>query len=177
MKILVFAGSNSARSINKQLAEYVANLINDVDKEILNLNDYEVVMYSPEREENEGIPSKIIQLSEKISASDLIVLSLAEHNGSYSAAFKNIYDWLSRIPTRKVFDGRKLFLLATSPGARGGLGVLETANSRFPRDGAEILETFSLPSFYENFVPNDNLKDTEKHTELMEKVRSVLSQI
>jgi len=32
-----------------------------------------------------------------IAQTDVIVVSFAEHNGSYSAAYKNIFDWASRI--------------------------------------------------------------------------------
>jgi chromate reductase len=41
--------------------------------------------------------------------------------------------------------------MATSPGRRGGQSVLDIATARLPFDGAEILETFSLPEFYQNF--------------------------
>ncbi len=45
-----------------------------------------------------------------------------------------------------------MLLLATSPGPRGGLGVLTAAVERFPRHGAQIIETFTLPNYYQNFV-------------------------
>ena len=51
----------------------------------------------------------------------------------------------------KVFQRKKLILLATAPGPRGGLSVLETADERFPRHGATILGAFLLPKFQENF--------------------------
>ena len=41
--------------------------------------------------------------------------------------------------------------MATSPGARGGASVLEIAKNSLPRYGANIVATFSLPGFYENF--------------------------
>lgn len=151
MKIVGFAGSNSHNSINKKLVQYTLSLFPSEATNLLDLNDYEVDLYRPDREKTDGIPGKIQELAEIISSSDLIVLSLAEHNGSYSAAFKNIYDWVSRIPNRKVFDGKPVLLMATAPGGRGGASVLNSAQNRFPRDGAEIIGTFSLPMFKENF--------------------------
>ncbi len=151
MKVLGFAGSNSQKSINKKLVQYVLHKIEAAETELLDLNDYEVPIYSPERENQDGIPAKILDFAQKISTADLVVLSLAEHNGTYSTAFKNTYDWLSRIPGRKVWDETNLLLMATSPGGRGGQSVLEVASSRFPRDGAKIIATFSLPNFKDNY--------------------------
>ena len=98
---------------------------------------------------------------------DFILLSLAEQNGAYSAAFKNIFDWNSRIPERKFFGGKKIFLLSTSPGARGGASVMEIAAQHFPFDGGQIVGTFSLLKFRQNFqeglgVTNENLKNNFK---------------
>ncbi len=41
--------------------------------------------------------------------------------------------------------------MATSDGKRGGASVLEIAKNAFPRYGADIKATFSLPSFNDNF--------------------------
>tara|TARA_R110000737_G_scaffold193924_1_gene215152 strand:+ start:15551 stop:16090 length:540 start_codon:yes stop_codon:yes gene_type:complete len=162
MKILVFAGSNSDQSINMQLATYASTFF-EGEIEIIKISDYETPIYSPEREEKGGIPSLIHDFAQKISSCDLIILSLAEHNGSYSAGFKNLFDWVSRIPNRKVFDDKSMLLLSTSTGARAGAGVMAAALERFPRSGAEIIGNFSLPSFSENFdgvfkkITNDTL--------------------
>ena len=44
-----------------------------------------------------------------------------------------------------------MFLMSTSPGARGGKTVLDTAKTYFPYLGGNIVSDFSLPSFYDNF--------------------------
>ncbi|MFA7272866.1 MAG: NAD(P)H-dependent oxidoreductase [Crocinitomicaceae bacterium] len=151
MKIVAFAGSNSEKSINFQLVTFAASLFDTAEIKLLKTADFETHLYSPERELETGIPQLILDFAQEISSADLVLLSLAEHNGSYSAAFKNLYDWISRIPNRKVFDNKPLILLSTSPGARGGQSVLQSAAERFPRDGAELIGTFSLPSFGQNF--------------------------
>jgi NAD(P)H-dependent FMN reductase len=93
---------------------------------------------------------------------DGIILSLAEHNGAYSAVFKNIFDWMSRIDG-KLWNGIPMLLMATSPGARGGAGVLEIAKNRFPFMGGNIVSEFSFPSFNDNFnegtIINENLSN------------------
>ena len=173
MKIVAFAGSNSKNSINKQLVEFIVSKFTAEQIDVLDLNDFEAPIYSVDRESEFGFPEVILGLAQKISDADLIVLSLAEHNGSYSAAFKNVYDWVSRIPNRKVFDGTKLFLLSTSPGGRGGQSVMETASARFPRDGAELIASFSLPNFYENFTPGVGIHVPNLLLELETKIETI----
>jgi chromate reductase, NAD(P)H dehydrogenase (quinone) len=85
----------------------------------------------------------------------LIIISFAEYNGSYTAAFKNIFDWISRI-NNKTFQNKKMILMATSPGGRGGKTVLENALNRFPHHGADIVGNFHLPSFQQNFEKRRN---------------------
>ncbi len=149
MKILAFAGSNSSTSINKDLVTYAASHFEGV--ELLDLNDYETAIFSKDREKENGIPEKIIAFSDKIKESDGIVMSLAEYNGAYTSAFKNIFDWLSRISGRSVFMDKPILLMATSPGKGGGNIVLQIAENRFPYNGGKVVTSFSFPSFNDNF--------------------------
>lgn len=173
MKILAFAGSNSSTSINKQLVTFVSQKIENSEIEILDLNDYEMPIYSSDREKSGGLPKLAYDFAEKIDTSDFILVSLAEHNGNYSAAFKNLMDWVSRIPERKIFGEKPMFLMATSPGKRGGASVLEIASKRFPFDGAQVLDTFSLPFFYEFFEAEKGIIDDEKSKELQLKIEKI----
>ena len=151
-KILAFAGSNSKTSINKQLAVYTSSLINQVETIVLDLNDFPLPIYGIDQETENGIPSNAQKFFDLIQDTDGIILSLAEHNGAYATVFKNIYDWMSRIDG-KLWSNKPMLLMATSPGARGGVTVLDIAKGRFPYMGGNIVSTFSLPSF------NDNFKD------------------
>lgn len=149
-KIIAFAGSNSKNSINKQLASYTANQVSGVEVRVLDLNDFPLPIYSIDIENESGIPENAHKFLEYLNSADGLVLSLAEHNGAYAAVFKNIYDWMSRIQ-QKVWNNTPMFLMATSPGARGGQTVLNTALSAFPYLGGNIVAQFSLPSFNDNF--------------------------
>lgn len=150
MKIIAFSGSNSQHSINKKLVIYAASLFKDVEVEVLDLNDFLMPIFSVDIEKEIGQHPLAKAFLEKISTADILVVSLAENNGNYSVAFKNVFDWCSRIGS-KVFQEKPMLLMATSPGARGGASVLEIAKSAFPRYGAIIKNTFSLPSFNDNF--------------------------
>ncbi|MGB6221127.1 NADPH-dependent FMN reductase [Haloferula sp.] len=165
MKVLAFGGSTSSTSINRQLANHAASLIPDAEVTDLDLRSYSLPIYSSDEEEANGVPKDAHAFLETIRAHDAIVVSLAEHNGSYSAAFKNLYDWTSRIET-KLWSEKPMLLMASSPGGRGGATVLETAKATFPRMGADLKATFSLPSFYDNFSSESGVSDPALAAEL-----------
>ena len=150
MKLLALAGSNSKKTINGQLIRYAASLIEGAEVEILDLNDFEMPLFSVDREDEWGIPELAQRFYDKIGAADALLISLAEHNGSYTVAFKNLFDWTSRIDG-KVYQGKPLVLLATSPGARGASGVLATAVNSAPHFGADLKGSLSIADFYKNF--------------------------
>ncbi len=170
-KIIAFGASSSKNSINKKLATYTANLFENAKVEILDLNDYEMPIFSVDKEAN-GFPKEAQAFLDKIAEADLLVVSMAEHNGNYTAAFKNILDWTSRI-TGKVFQGKKMLLMATSPGARGGKSVLDISKDRFPRHDANLVGTFSLPSFYENFDNANGIINNDLKNELLEIIKEI----
>jgi NAD(P)H-dependent FMN reductase len=149
-KIIAFGASSSKTSINKQLATYAAKQFKEATITVLDLNDYEMPIFSIDKETNAGIPQLAHDFYAQLGTADLIVISFAEHNGAYTTAFKNIFDWTSRINS-KTFQEKPVVLLATSPGPRGGSSVLEIAKNRFPFQGAVVKGSMTLPSFYENF--------------------------
>ena len=169
-KIIAFGASNSETSINKQLATYAANQFENTSIEILDLNDYEMPVFSIDKEKN-GIPQLAHDFYNKLGTADLIIISFAEHNGVYATAFKNIFDWTSRV-NMNVFQDKPMFLLATSPGPRGGSTVLEIASKRFPFQGGIVKGSFSLPSFYENFDVINGIIHPEYKNQLLEIVNS-----
>ena len=148
--VLVFAGSTSKTSINKPLATYAAQILQNVAFEVVDLATFNVPIFSVEEEKN-GIPQDIQEFSDRLDAHDGFILSLAEHNGSYAAGFKNIFDWISRIE-KVVWYNKPMFLLATSNGDRGAITVLEIAHSRISRGNPFEIPIFSLPNFNKNFV-------------------------
>ncbi|MDN3725328.1 NAD(P)H-dependent oxidoreductase [Aequorivita sp. SDUM287046] len=149
-KVLVFAGSNSSKSINRIFAQYVAAQLNEIDIVPIDLNNFQMPIYSEDYENKMGIPDLAYTFKKTIEQTDAIILSLAEHNGSYSAAFKNILDWTSRI-NRNIFQYKPMLLLATSNGKNGRNQVLKAALSTFSFLGATIMGHLSFPKFLENF--------------------------
>jgi len=153
-RVIGIAGSNSSTSINSQLVNYVLGAVQGLDVKEIKLTDYKIPMYNIDTETEQGIPIDVKLLQEEIKKASGIVISVNEHNGSLSAFFKNILDWLSR-SDRNFLEGKKILLMSTSPGGRGAAGALEYAKQTFPRFGAQIAESFSFPSFHENFNSSD----------------------
>ena len=148
-KVVAFAASSSSRSINKQLVTWAVSLLRDTEVEILDLNDYELPLFSVDREDELGQPRLAQDFLQKVTDSDGVVIAFAEHNGNYSAAYKNLYDWVSRIQPR-VYQDKSMVLLSTSPGGRGGKSVMDLALSQVPRFGGDVRGSVSVPSFGDN---------------------------
>jgi len=171
MKLLTFAASSSSQSINKQLAIHAASLVEDAEIEVLDINDYEMPIFSSDREQELGQPEQAKQFYAKLGEADAIIISFAEHNGSYTAAYKNLFDWTSRIDM-KVFQNKPMVFLATSPGPGGAATVLNAAVNSAPYFAADVKAHLSIPSFYDNF---DMENQTLKNAELKDKLETAIS--
>lgn len=174
MKIIALGASNSKTSINKELAHFTANQFESTSVDLIDLNDFPLPLYSSDYEAENGLPELAIKFHNRLQDADLVIISFAEHNGTYTVVFKNLFDWVSRV-SLKMFDNKKLFLLSTAPGPRGGIGVLEHAINRFPRHGGEIVHTFTLPEFNLNFTKTDGIVNEKLKSEFTEKVNQIQS--
>lgn len=176
MHIIAFGASTSQQSINKRFARHTLTHFQEYTHELIDLNDYAMPLFSVDLERENGYPEAAQQLLDKIATADLLVISMAEHNGNYTAAFKNTLDWCSRI-NGNVFQEKPLFLISTSPGRFGAQFSLGAAVTRFPRHSARILETFSLPQFEINFDEQNGITEEKLRNEYLEKIRSVKRQM
>lgn len=177
MKILAFAASNSKKSINKQLVTHATEVFKSeinsaAEIEILDLNDYELPIYSADREGEGGIPALAQEFFDKIGASDALIISFAEHNGNYSAAYKNIFDWASRI-NAKLFQGKPSVYLSTSPGGGGGASVMNIALGSAPHFGAEVKANLSVGGFGQKFA-NGAIVDKETADALRDALKALV---
>ena len=81
-KIIAFGASSSIHSINKKFATYAAYCVPNAQVTILDLNDYEMPIFSVDRQNNDGIPQPAHDFKDLIMSSDGIIISFAEHNRS-----------------------------------------------------------------------------------------------
>ena len=175
-QIVAFGASSSKKSINKDLASYAASVIEDANVLILDLNDFEMPIYSIDYENDHGIPEKAFKFKEQLKTADGIIISFAEHNSVYTAAFKNIFDWISRIE-KVVWYNKPMFLLSTSDGDRGAKTVLQIAYNRMSFGNPHKIPTFSLPNFKKNFDKNNGILDIDLNDEFQNALKVFISNL
>lgn len=159
MKILAFAASNSRKSINRSLIDFAIFRLQEgipesVEFEVLDLNDFEMPIYSIDRERDGGIPELAQTFFTKIGKADAILVSFAEHNGFVTSAWKNIFDWMSRIEM-KLWQGKPLVMLAATPGRRAGANVLKSQKMLAPHFGADLRGTLGVGRWPEAWDPEN----------------------
>ncbi len=148
MKILAFGASTSRNSINCQLAFHAASTLaaafdGRCSIDLLDLNDFEMPIYSVDRQKQIGIPAQAKAFMDRVGRADVIIASFAEHNGTYTAAFKNILDWASRIDI-DVYQNKPALFLSASAGDQGAASVLATAVDSAPYMGADLRSSLSV---------------------------------
>ncbi|MGL5236357.1 MAG: NADPH-dependent FMN reductase [Empedobacter falsenii] len=168
MIIKAFAGSNSSTSINKQLVTYASSLLNKDQIEILDLDDFDIPTFDIDIEKEQGFSDEVKRFYQKLVDSDILLISLAEHNACITAVFKSYMDWCSRI-NYKFLEGKKVFVMSTSPGGYGAKNSLEIGSKLITKLGGDILVDFSLPKFNENFAEG-KITNEELNGELILKI-------
>jgi len=174
MKIIAFAATSSRKSINKQLVSHAASLVENAQVEVLDINDYEMPLFSEDREAELGKPQLAQDFIDKIASADALVISFAEHNGSYTAAFKNLFDWSSRT-LQKVYQHKPLILLSTSPGPGGAATVLAAAVNSAPFFDGNVKAHLSVPSFYDNFDSEQGQLTNAEYADKLSSAMAMLS--
>ena len=136
--------------MNQKLISFAATQIAGHSAEIIKLTDYDLPMFGEDIEREKGYSVNLKMLNNKIKEADALVISVNEHNRTVSAFFKNTIDWLSR-HDKNFLRGKKILLMSTSDGKRGAASALEYTKNVLPRFGGTVVESFSFPSFSENF--------------------------
>ncbi|TBR43954.1 NADPH-dependent oxidoreductase [Marinomonas agarivorans] len=168
MKILTFAASNSTKSINKALLQYAASLLKNHEVEMLDINDFSLPIYSADLEEAQGVPEAAFDFLSRIKQADALLIAYAEHNGNYTAAYKNLFDWASRADMA-VYAEKPIVMLSTSPGKNGANTVLAMAKNTAHFFKGQVLASLAIPSFYETFDQTSmTINDEEWRAKLIE---------
>jgi len=165
--VLLFAASNNPESINGKLINYTAGLFKKHKTNVLRLQDYPLPIYSPVTEAEQGVPKNAMLFKGQILSHDAFVISVAEHNRSVTAAFKNTLDWLSRTDKdySNLLSGKTILLISTSPSPGGARTALANAETMLRAFGATLFTgTISLGNYFENVsFTNSGMQITEKN--------------
>jgi chromate reductase, NAD(P)H dehydrogenase (quinone) len=161
MKILAFAASLRAGSLNRQLIQLAAELARQEGAEIdlAEFREFAMPLYDGDLEEQSGLPTGALELKRRVERAEALMIATPEYNYSIPGPLKNAIDWVSRarpIPWR----GRSVYLMAASPSPMGGIrGLWQT---RIPLEGCGALvfpDMFALAQAHQAFDENGRLRD------------------
>lgn len=144
--ILIFVASlNENMKLAKKLQEQLKN--ENLNSEIINLVELNLPMYDTLKEQNDGIPTKINELSEKMNKAEGFIFISPEYNFSLPPILVNTIAWLSRIGDdfRSLFALKKI-QLATHSGS-GGQDALNAMRTQFTRLNAIVLPREILTTY------------------------------
>src|SRR5687768_3586942 len=107
LKVLVFAASLRAESLNRKLAVLAARVgeQNGATVDVASMRDFDVSSYDGDVETSLGIPPGAKELQRRLLESDAFIISSPEYNASMPGVLKNLIDWTSRFRPQP-FDGR-----------------------------------------------------------------------
>jgi NAD(P)H-dependent FMN reductase len=176
LKVLVFAASTRADSLNRKLAALAARLARRASATVdhASMRDFDVPLYDGDLEARVGIPRGAEELRRRLLECDAFIVSAPEYNGSMSGTLKNLIDWTSRFRPQP-FDGRHGLLISASPSLGGGNRGLWALRVPLEHLGARIFpDMFSLAVAHKAF-DGDDIADTALRARFDKNLQAFLS--
>ena len=158
LKVLVFAASLRAASLNHKLAALAVRVAEQhgATVDLAVMRDFEVPLYDGDIEATQGIPAGAEQLRRRLLESDAFIIASPEYNGSMPGTIKNLIDWTSRFRPQP-FDGRHGLLLSASPSLAGGNRGLWALRMPLEHLGTRVFpDMFSLAMAHKAFAGDDS---------------------
>lgn len=162
LKVLVFAASLRAESLNRKLAALAAREAQrfGATVDVASMHDFDVPLYDGDAENAMGIPPGAVELHRRLVASDAFIIASPEYNGSMAGTIKNLIDWTSRIRPQP-FDTRHALLLSASPSLAGGNRGLWALRMPLEHLGTRVFpDMFSLSMAHKAFAGEEIADDT-----------------
>lgn len=157
VKVLIFAASLRAGSLNRQLAALAARVAGEKGAlvDLAEMGDFDVPSYNGDVEAKEGIPRGAQELKRHLDANDAFAIVSPEYNGSMPGVLKNLIDWTSRFRPQP-FDGKHGLLMSASPSMAGGNRGLWATRVPLEHLGARVYpDMFSLAMAHKAMAEGD----------------------
>jgi chromate reductase len=166
-KILAFAGSARAASLNKKLIALAAEGARAASAKVtlIDLADFPMPLFDQDLEDRDGMPEHAARFKKLLIDHDGLLIASPEYNSAFSPLLKNCLDWASRAtsenePPLLAYRGKFASLMAASPGALGGLRGLVFLRMLLANIGINVLATQkAIPAAYEAFAEDGSLKN------------------
>ncbi len=183
-KILAFAGSSRKDSLNKKLlkiavlgAESAGATVTFID-----LADYPMPLFNQDLESEQGMPEKAHEFKNLLIEHDGFLIASPEYNSAFSPLLKNVIDWASRAesqdePPLVAYKGKVATIMATSPGALGGIRGLVFLRMLLGNIGVTVIpDQIAVPQAMKAFAADGSLID-EKRQQTVIDLGTKLSQV
>jgi len=129
LKLLLIAGSARSGAWSVKLRDAARRVAQaaGADASVLDLRELALPLYDGDIEASQGVPAGAATLRDAIAAHDAVLIVTPEYNGFPTPLVINAFDWLSRLKDGLAVTADKpVALLASSPGALGGLRAMNT---------------------------------------------------
>ncbi len=164
-RLIALSGSLRHDSYNQQLVARAAEGARSAGAEVtlIHLVDYAIPLFSEDLEAL-GTPAAVNDLKRLFADSDGILLASPEYNGSIPGVLKNVLDWLSRPGDGQIasaFAGKVAGIMATSPGALGGVRGLAHVKDVLFNLGVRVNPApIAVPGARQAFTDTGALRDS-----------------
>lgn len=184
-RILVFAGSTRAGSLNAKLAALAVKAIaaRDAEPTWISLADYAMPIYDGDLEAASGVPDGARRLRDQMIAHHGIFIATPEYNQSVPPLLKNAIDWVSRVRPENAnapspFKGRVFAIGSASPGhfagVRSALHLRQILE--LPLGATVIPDQISIPSASSAFAGDGGFADDKQARRLDEVVKRLVDE-
>jgi NAD(P)H-dependent FMN reductase len=157
LRVLVFAASLRADSLNRKLASLAARHAESwgATVDLALMREFDVPSYDGDADAATGIPSGAQEFRRRLMQADALVISSPEYNASMPGHLKNLIDWASRFRPQP-FDGHHGLLMSASPSLGGGNRGLWALRVPLEHLGARVFpDMFSLAMANKAFAGDD----------------------
>lgn len=184
-KILAFAGSGRKQSYNKKLVAIAARGAEQAGAEvtIIDLADYPTPIFNQDLEQEQGMPDKAREFKNLLIAHDGFLIASPEYNSAFSPLLKNMIDWASRKESVDeapliAYKGKYAAIMATSPGALGGLRGLVFLRLLLSNIGVTVLpDQQAIAKAAQAFAEDGSLVGKQQHQSVLDLGRKLAETI
>ncbi|MDG0866813.1 NADPH-dependent FMN reductase [Candidatus Lucifugimonas marina] len=138
LKVLAISGSVRESSFNTALLKAASELTGSEFEFEFYDGIAQLPIFSQELE-GTNRPKQATDLDEVIRATDAVLISTPEYNGSLPGGLKNLLDWGSRPYANGPFAGKPVAVISTSTGRYGGARAVEATSDILRHIGASVL--------------------------------------
>lgn len=168
-KILAFAGSSRKQSYNKRLVAIAAQGAREAGAEVtvIDLADYPAPIFAQDLEAEQGMPETVREFKRLLIDHDGFLIASPEYNSAFSPLLKNMIDWASRKENVDeapllAYKGKCAAIMATSPGALGGLRGLVFLRLLLSNIGVTVLpDQQAIPKAAQAFAEDGSLVEPQ----------------